>query len=306
MSRRTQPVIRMPRWLAIFLVSLAGLLLEVGYTRIVSYKLWYYYTYLVIGLALLGIGSGSVFVAVFQPVRRWATDRIIASRVDPGAVSIAIGYLVVAASHDQHDRDLGLRHPGVLHEPAAARRHLLHDLRGLHRVRRDRLGTPRAGGRRRRSDLLRRSPGRGLGCLLAIPLITRLGPPRVIMLAALVFAVVGLLSCLAARRCCSASRASRAIVLIITVVGAGVLPDVRTEDSKLHTPRSLVLRRGARCSASTSCSFKRHVELPARARRHVRLRHPAVQRRSGRSRTTTRRTRVRSRSRCSASRRSTS
>ena len=39
---------------------LAGLLLEVGYTRIVSYKLWYYYTYLVIGLALLGIGSGGV------------------------------------------------------------------------------------------------------------------------------------------------------------------------------------------------------------------------------------------------------
>ena len=52
------------RWLAIFLVSLAGLLLEVGYTRIVSYKLWYYYTYLVIGLALLGIGSGGVIVAV--------------------------------------------------------------------------------------------------------------------------------------------------------------------------------------------------------------------------------------------------
>ena len=33
--------------------------------------------------------------------------------------------------------------------------------------------------------------GAGLGCLLAIPLITRLGPPRVIVLAALVFAVVG-------------------------------------------------------------------------------------------------------------------
>ena len=41
----------------IFLVSLAGLLLEVGYTRIVSFKLYYYYVYLVLGLALLGIGS---------------------------------------------------------------------------------------------------------------------------------------------------------------------------------------------------------------------------------------------------------
>ena len=38
----------------IFLVSLAGLLLEVAYTRIVSFKLWHYYTYLVLGLAQIG------------------------------------------------------------------------------------------------------------------------------------------------------------------------------------------------------------------------------------------------------------
>ena len=56
---------------------MAGLLLEVAYTRIVSYKLWYYYTYLVIGLSLLGIGSGGVLVAVCEPLRRWPTDRII-------------------------------------------------------------------------------------------------------------------------------------------------------------------------------------------------------------------------------------
>ena len=55
---RERMATRAPQWLAILLVSLAGLLLEVGYTRIVSYKLWYYYTYLVIGLSLLGIGSG--------------------------------------------------------------------------------------------------------------------------------------------------------------------------------------------------------------------------------------------------------
>ena len=95
----TDDTARLPRALTIFLVSLAGLLLEVGYTRIVSFKLWYYYTYLVIGLALLGIGSGSVFVAVFGPVRRWTTDRIIAIASIWGAVSIALGYLVVAVLH---------------------------------------------------------------------------------------------------------------------------------------------------------------------------------------------------------------
>src|SRR5689334_3203109 len=86
----------MPRWLGILLVSLAGLLLEVGYTRIVSYKFWYYYTCLVIGLALLGIGSGSVFVAVFSRMRQWSTDRILAVCGLFGAVSITLGYLVVA------------------------------------------------------------------------------------------------------------------------------------------------------------------------------------------------------------------
>ena len=84
MSAVTDDKARLPRALAILLVSLAGLLLEVGYTRIISFKLWYYYTYLVIGLALLGIGSGSVFVAVFSPVRRWATERIIAVSRDLG------------------------------------------------------------------------------------------------------------------------------------------------------------------------------------------------------------------------------
>src|SRR6185295_11876221 len=95
----TEERTRLSRALTIFLVSLAGLLLEVGYTRIVSFKLWYYYTYLVIGLALLGIGSGSVFVAVYGPVRRWTTDRIIAIASIWGAVSIALGYLVVAMLH---------------------------------------------------------------------------------------------------------------------------------------------------------------------------------------------------------------
>ena len=36
--------------------------------------------------------------------------------------------------------------------------------------------------------------GAGLGCLAAIPLITHLGPPDVIMLSALIFVAVGLLA----------------------------------------------------------------------------------------------------------------
>ena len=56
--------------LTLFVVCMGSLLLEVGYTRIVSYKLWYYYTYLVIGLALLGMGS----LAILGVARRLRRD----------------------------------------------------------------------------------------------------------------------------------------------------------------------------------------------------------------------------------------
>src|SRR3954447_22568607 len=87
---------RARQMLAILLVSLAGLLLEVGYTRIVSYKLFYYYTYLVIGFALLGIGSGGVFVAISPRLRSWSSERLVAVCSFAGAISIAVSYLVIA------------------------------------------------------------------------------------------------------------------------------------------------------------------------------------------------------------------
>jgi hypothetical protein len=229
---------RVPRWLIILLVSLAGLLLEVGYTRIVSFKLWYYYTYLVIGLALLGIGSGSVFVAVFSPVRRWTTERIIAVCSVWGAVSIALGYLVVAkmrvntiAIWDYGTRSsfTNLFRLGVICLAIFATFIAFGIIVAVL------LGRAGGGiGRMYFSDLV----GAGLGCLLAIPLITRLGPPRVVMLSALIFAVVGLASC-APKSLLFGFAAITSVVLVITVVASNALPDVRTEDGKLYTPITL-------------------------------------------------------------------
>ena len=48
----------------VFLVSFAALLLEIAYTRIVAFKFYYYFTYLVIGFALLGLGSGGTLIAL--------------------------------------------------------------------------------------------------------------------------------------------------------------------------------------------------------------------------------------------------
>lgn len=218
---------------AIFLVSLAGLLLEVGYTRIVSYKLWYYYTYLVLGLALLGIGSGGIFVVVWPRLRRAATDSILAICSLGGAVSIAVGYLVVARIPIDTVKiwDYGtagsFKNLGVL---AVVCFTLFASFIAFGIIVATLLG--RAGDRVGRlyfADLV----GAGLACLAAIPLITRLGPPEVIMLGALVFAVVGLVFLPRRRR--AVTGGAVALVVLLGLLGTGVvtLPDVRTEETKL-------------------------------------------------------------------------
>jgi predicted LPLAT superfamily acyltransferase len=81
--------------LEILLVSFAALL-EISYTRIISYKLFYYYTYLVIGLALLGIGAGGVLVAISRRVRSAETESILLWSMLLGAASVFAGYVLVA------------------------------------------------------------------------------------------------------------------------------------------------------------------------------------------------------------------
>src|SRR5215210_2239343 len=82
--------------LEILLVSFAGLLLEISYTRVISLKLFYYYTYLVIGLALLGMGAGGVAVALSGRLRRASTEAILIWGLLGGAVAVVLGYVAIA------------------------------------------------------------------------------------------------------------------------------------------------------------------------------------------------------------------
>lgn len=223
----------LPRWAAILLVSLAGLLLEIAYTRIVSYKLWYYYTYLVIGLALLGIGSGGVFVAVSRSLRRWTTDTVVAVCSIAGAVTVAAGYVVIArvpvdsiAIWDYGTRAsfANIAALGVicfaLYATFLAIGIIVSVLLG------------RAGdgvGRLYFADLV----GAGAACVIAIPLIARLGPPAVIAVAAVVLAVVGVLASPPRRAGLRAVGCVAALVLAGAVVASGSLPAVRVEATKL-------------------------------------------------------------------------
>ena len=82
--------------LEIFLISFAAIVLEIALTRVFSYKLYYYFTYLILGIALLGLGSGGVCVALVPRLRRARPERLVAACAVGGALAVPLSYLVVA------------------------------------------------------------------------------------------------------------------------------------------------------------------------------------------------------------------
>ena len=59
----------MPVRAAVFLITLSGLMFEIGLTRIYSATIWYHFTFVAVSVALLGWGLGGV--AVHAGKRRW-------------------------------------------------------------------------------------------------------------------------------------------------------------------------------------------------------------------------------------------
>jgi hypothetical protein len=218
--------------LEIFLIAFASLLLEISYTRIVSFKLFYYYTYLVIGLALLGIGCGSVVTSISGRVKRASTDSILILCSLVGAVSIAVGYLVVSripvaslALWDYGSRDsvwnfvklvvvcLALFASfvwiGVMISTLFSRK-----TEGINKL--------------YFADLV----GAGLACAVVVFLISAIGPPRIVALSATIVAAVGLMVAVRVRSRAIPVGAVLVAVLAICVVASSLLPDVRPDDDK--------------------------------------------------------------------------
>ena len=84
------------RLLTAFVVGFVILTLEIAYTRVISFKLFYYYTYFVIGLALLGLGAASAVTALSSRLRAVDTLRLVRVVAPTAAVVGLGGYLVVA------------------------------------------------------------------------------------------------------------------------------------------------------------------------------------------------------------------
>jgi MFS family permease len=220
-------------YLEILVASFAGLLLEISYTRIASFKLFYYYTYLIIGLALLGIGSGGVLVAISGRLRRAATERIISWSLLSGAVSIGIGYVVVAyISLD----DTAIWHYGTVGSVKNFALLLVICLAlclsfvaigviiaTLFGRRPERVGALYF------ADLV----GAGAACAVVVSLIGSIGPPATIFLAGLVLALAALRIELGRRSATIPLAAALVVIFAVVVAAPGILPEQRLVTGKV-------------------------------------------------------------------------
>lgn len=79
--------------LALSAVSFSVLLLEITYTRVFSFKLYYYYSFFVLGLALLGLSIGSALLTRLPSLVDDKFDRTICLTALLAAFSVGFGYL---------------------------------------------------------------------------------------------------------------------------------------------------------------------------------------------------------------------
>lgn len=212
-----------------FLIALAVILLEVSYTRVFSYKLVYYFTYLIIGISLLGLGAGGVFVAVFERLRKAPTERVLLISCVVAAISVIASYLLVAYVPLHLFRMMMRLAHGmvagpiwtltklsvvlfVLFVPFLAAGIALSTIFSAHTERIGRLYF---------ADLI----GAALGAAIVIPALWYLTPPGTVFLAGFVFALAGVRLAREAGGLWAKVGAATALVLLVGALAPSVLPD---------------------------------------------------------------------------------
>ena len=87
-SASALPIRGMAKYLGLAFITAGILALQVTFTRIFSIMIWHHFTYLVIGVAMLGGGASGVFLAM----RRWSGEKI-AQRL--GILSIMFSVMIM-------------------------------------------------------------------------------------------------------------------------------------------------------------------------------------------------------------------
>ncbi len=219
------------RLAAAFVVGFVGLSLEIAYTRVISFKIFYYYTYFVIGLALLGLGAASAALALSARLRRLDTLELV-RRVAPLAGLVgAVAYVVVA----RLPTDANLIWSGGRADAAGQLARLFVVSISLTAVFFGvglilaRLIVAEAHEVRRLYfwDL----SGAALGCLTAVPLQQTVGPPAMILFANVVLVALGVVVTYRVGARFDPATIGVALVAVLATVGASTF-DVRTDQSK--------------------------------------------------------------------------
>jgi hypothetical protein len=218
----------------IFLVSFAALLLEIAYTRIVAFKFYYYFTYLVIGFALLGLGSGGVFVAVSSRLRAVAAARLIAVCCSIGGLTVAGGYLTIAFLELDTFKVLSSASEFFRLALLCFALFLTFVVVGII-LARILGGAPEVVNRLYFADLA----GAALACGAAVPVIDLLSPPSAVFLGGTALVVAGLPLARSHARGLLAPAGILAVVLAVVALAPGALPDPVVDDIKTLNPRRM-------------------------------------------------------------------
>ena len=226
------------RLLTAFVIGFVSLTLEIAYTRVISFKLFYYYTYFVIGLALLGLGAASAVVSLSRRVRSLETMRLVQLVAPPAALVGLLGYVVVA----RIPTDTNLIWAGTTGQAAGQVVRLVVLSLSLTAVffavglLIASLFVVEAGNVRRLYfwDLT----GAALGCLVAVPLQASVGPPAMILASMVALAGLGVIAASVTRERLVTTSAM-VLVVVIGAIAADQLK-VRTDQTKTLRDRDVI------------------------------------------------------------------
>jgi hypothetical protein len=212
-----------PLYVEALAASVAAVLLEVGYTRVLSFKLDHVLTFSVLCLALTGVGVGALLPLVLPALDTRPPRHAVSIAGSAGAFAILIGYAIVAPLSCWAGPVDPAHAPRLL--GAAALVGLPFVVVGA--VARAALtATPTKVGRVHAATLA----GAGLGALLALPLLGLLDPPRSILLGAAVLGLLGMYAAPARRA--QALAAAATIASLVGLVFPTLLPDPVTAPQK--------------------------------------------------------------------------
>jgi hypothetical protein len=78
----------------VFAVSISMLMLQVSFTRILSVAQWYHFAFLVISIALFGIGAAGTFLSVFLSLMERELTRMLQLLTFLFSLSIILSFLI--------------------------------------------------------------------------------------------------------------------------------------------------------------------------------------------------------------------